>query len=319
MDDALAFAALLRQLPAGSVAAYRGPGAGARMHVSGPAEPLPVFSVTKMFVAAGILRAVDAGLLTLADPLASRLPGAPTGCTIAQVLTHTAGLGNYTAHPQYLQAVMEDPGEPWDLEAIAAASNPGMPGTFAYSNTGYWYLGAMLEEVTAMSLGQYLHREIFEPADMASTRYPEPETSITPSGYSTLWAGPAGAAFSTPADLLCFGDLFSDSNPLFPSTLSAATRAAFMDSVPVEAQAPWREPRYGAGVMIDPGLRLWGHGGAGPGYRGAVFTSLATGAGAAVICPGQTDFSPESVLLSLLGSPPLRTPVPGPACRLPRL
>ncbi|MFL4474266.1 serine hydrolase domain-containing protein [Paeniglutamicibacter sp. MACA_103] len=303
MDDALAFEALLRQLPAGSVAAYRGPGDGARMHVSGPAEPLPVFSVTKMFVAAGVLRAVDAGLLGLADPLASRLPGAPTGCTIAQVLTHTAGLGDYTAHPGYLRAVRDDPGEPWDLEAITAASTPGVPGAFAYGNTGYWHLGAMLEEVTAMSLGQYLHREIFEPADMASTRYPEPETSLTVSGYSTLWAGPAGAAFSTPADLLAFGDLFSDANPLFPSALSPAMRAAFLDSVPVKAPAPWREPRYGAGVMIDPRLRLWGHGGAGPGYCGAVFTSLATGAAAALICPGPTDFSPESALVSLLGLP----------------
>lgn len=302
MDDALAFEVLLRQLPTDSVAAYRGPGVDARMHVSGPAEPLPVFSVTKMFIAAGVLRAVDAGLLTLADPLASRLPGAPTGCTIAQVLTHTAGLGNYIANPDYLRAVEEDPGDPWDLEMIAAASNPGVQGTFAYSNTGYWYLGAMLEEATAMSLGQYLHREIFEPADMASTRYPEPETSLTPSGYSTLWAGPAGAAFSTPADLLGFGDLFSDSNPLFPSTLSNAARAAFMDSVPVQATAPWKEPRYGAGVMIDAGLGLWGHGGSGPGYRSAVFTSPATGAAAALICPDQTDFRPESALLSLLGS-----------------
>lgn len=303
MDDTLAFETLVRQLPAGSVAAYRGPRDGARMHVSGTSEPLPVFSVTKMFVAAGVLRAADAGLLTLADPLASRLPGAPTGCTIAQALTHTAGLGNYTANPKYVRAVLEEPGEPWDLEAIAAASTPGVPGTFAYSNTGYWYLGAMLEEVTGMSLGQYLHREIFEPADMASTRYPEPETSLTASGYSTLWAGPAGAVFSTPADLLGFGDLLADSNPLFPSALSTAARAAFMDSVPVEAPAPWREPRYGAGVMLDPGLRLWGHGGSGPGYSGAVFTSLATGAAAALICPGQSDFSPETALVSLLGSP----------------
>lgn len=302
MDDTLAFEALLRQLPTGSVAAYRGPRDGARIHVSGPAEPLPVFSVTKMFVAAGVLRAVDAGLLTLADPLASRLPGAPTGCTIAQVLTHTAGLGNYTANPDYQHAINADPGEPWELEEISAASTPEKPGTFSYGNTGYWYLGAMLEGITGMSLGQYLHREIFEPADMASTRYPEPETSLTPSGYSTLWAGPAGAAFSTPADLLGFGDLFADSNPLFPSALSNAARAAFMDSVPVQAPAPWKEPRYGAGVMIDAGLGLWGHGGSGPGYRSAVFTSPATGAAAALICPGQTDFRPESALISLLGS-----------------
>jgi hypothetical protein len=138
---------------------------------------------------------------------------------------------------------------------------------------------------------------------MASTRYPGPETSLTSSGYSTLWAGPAGAAFSTPADLLGFGDLFAEANPLFPSALSPAARKAFMDSVPAQAPVPWRKPRYGAGVMIDPVLRLWGHSGSGPGYRSAVFTSVATGSVSALICPGAMDFSPESALVSLLGSP----------------
>ncbi|MBV1780937.1 hypothetical protein KRR55_17620 [Paeniglutamicibacter sp. ABSL32-1] len=75
---------------------------------------------------------------------------------------------------------------------------------------------------------------------------------------------------------------------MFNSALSPAARAAFLDSVPAPAAAPWREPHYGAGVMVDRRLRIRGHGGAVP--------------ATALICPGTTDFSPESALVSLLGS-----------------
>ncbi|MFI8411696.1 serine hydrolase domain-containing protein [Paeniglutamicibacter gangotriensis] len=300
MDDSSLAQALERALPSGSAAACRA-GFGSETRIFGSSEPQPVFSVTKKFVAAGVLRAVDAGALRLSDSLASRLPGAPSGCSIAQVLTHTAGLGDYSTNPEYLTAVREHPSDPWSLDSIAAASRQGEPGIFAYSNTGYWYLGAMLEEVSDMGLGQYLHREVFEPADMGSTRYPELETALTASGYSTLWAGPAGAAFSTPEDLLCFESLVTDTDPPSPAAVSPAMRRAFSQSVPVDAPAPWRDPRYGAGVMIDTKLLLWGHGGSGPGHRSAVFTSWDTGAAVAAIVPEESGFIPEEVLVPLLG------------------
>ncbi|MFJ6416730.1 serine hydrolase domain-containing protein [Paeniglutamicibacter sp. NPDC091659] len=302
MDESRALEDLLALLPSGSVAAYRGPEEpfGNISH-SGSTEPLPVYSVTKMFIAAGVLRAMDAGELKLSDSLASRLEGAPTGCTIREVLHHTAGLGNYTAHPDYVRAVAEMPGEPWGLERIAAASVPGTRGSFEYSNTGFWYLGAMLEQVSGMALGQYLHREVFEPANMMDTRYPDLETSITPSGYSTLWAGPAGAAFSTPADLLRFQQFILGVESFWLPPLSAAATHEFFDSVPVPAQDPWRVPRYGAGVMMDPALAIWGHGGSGPGYRSAVFGRFGSRAAAAVICPGAGSFEAEDALARMLG------------------
>lgn len=302
MDDSPALQDLLALLPTGSVAAYRGPGVpiGNISH-SGSTEPLPVYSVTKLFIAAGVLRAMDAGVLSLDDQLAARLPGAPAGCTIREVLHHTAGLGNYTSDPGYLRAVAEQPGEPWDLERIAEASRPGTRGIFEYSNTGFWFLGAMLEEVSGMALAQYLHREVFEPANMMDTRYPDLETSLTPTGYSTLWAGPAGAVFSTPADLLRFEQFILGTEAFWLPPLTPEATAEFFAPVPAPAPAPWREPRYGTGVMIDPGLGLWGHGGSGPGYRSAVFASLGPGAAAAVICPGAGSFEAQETLALMLG------------------
>lgn len=304
-------------LPGGSVAAWTDPGepSGAIAH-SGSTEPLPVFSATKMFIAAGVLRALDAGKLDLSDSLASRLAGAPAGCTIREVLHHTAGLGNYTADPGYLRAVAEAPGEPWALERITEASAPGAPGRFTYSNTGYWYLGAILEQVSGMALGQYLHREVFEPAGMMETRYPELETSLTPAGYSTLWAGPAGAAFSTPADLLRFQQFVRGPGPSVSRPLGAAATREFFTTVPVPRQSPWKSPHYGAGVMVDPALALWGHGGSGPGYRSAVFGRFDTVSAAAVICPASGTFVPEDVLVEVLGHRETRGPEPAPDGRL---
>ncbi|WP_181150009.1 serine hydrolase [Arthrobacter sp. MYb227] len=61
-----------------------------------------------------------------------------------------------------------------------AASTRVTPGSFEYSNTGFWYLGSMLEELSGMSRSPYLHRKVFEPADMRETRNPELETSLPP-------------------------------------------------------------------------------------------------------------------------------------------
>ncbi|MFF5793118.1 serine hydrolase domain-containing protein [Paeniglutamicibacter sp. NPDC012692] len=315
MEESRALEDLLALLPSGSVAAYRGPEEpfGNISH-SGSTEPLPVYSVTKMFIAAGVLRAMDAGVLKLSDSLASRLEGAPAGCTIREVLHHTAGLGNYTAHPDYVRAVAEVPGEPWSLDRIAAVSAPGSRGRFEYSNTGFWYLGAMLEQVSGMALGQYLHREVFEPANMMDTRYPELETSITPSGYSTLWAGPAGASFSTPADLLRFQQFVLGVESYWSPPLGAAATEEFFASVPVPPQDPWRVPRYGAGVMTDPALGIWGHGGSGPGYRSAVFSRFGNRATAAIICPGAGSFEAEETLVNLLGRRGVKTLTFAPDC-----
>lgn len=291
-------ATLLATLPPGSVAAFKDPLiTGSRIISSGPPEPLPVYSITKLFIAAGVLRALDARLLSLEDSLASRLPGAPSGCSIKEVLHHTAGLGNYTFSPEYLRAVQQEPGSPWSLEKIATASTIGRSGSFDYSNTGFWYLGALLEELSGMSLSQYLHRKVFDPADMHETRYPELETSVINTGYSTLWAGPAGAAYSTPADLLHFVQFIRGNESLWTPPLSGQATKEFFTTVQVAATAPWIDPAYGTGVMVDRELGVWGHGGSGPEYRSAVFAHFDSGLAAAIICPVTDTFFPEEKLL----------------------
>src|SRR6185312_12342433 len=60
-------------------------------------------SLTKTFIAVLVMRLRDEGRLDLADPLGKYLDGAPAGpaasATIAQLLSHTAGLPSETPGP----------------------------------------------------------------------------------------------------------------------------------------------------------------------------------------------------------------------------
>ena len=268
------------------------------VRVAGPDVACPAFSVTKMFVAAAVLRLVESGVLRLADDVREWLPQAPPEATVRELLCHTTGLADYVAAAPYLAAVAARPGQPWDLDRIldtAPAGDRGPLGGFRYCNAGYWLLGAVLEKATGRPLPEVLSATVFEPAGMASTSYPTAGERVTETGYDTRWAGPAGAVWSTPRDLVAFlSALFGG------SLLSAGSLTAMTTAVSVAAGPPWREPGYGLGLMIDRGHGTVGHGGSGPGYGGAAFTTPASGRSVAVITREPSDTDPTELALRLL-------------------
>lgn len=252
----------------------------AGLRVTGACEvALPVFSVTKMFIAVTAVRLAESGQIGLDDELRRWLPAVhpitSPRVTVREVLSHTAGLPDYAGEASYREAVSAGPGRPWGLAEILAASAaaPRSPrGTFRYSNTGYWLLGAALENAAGTGLAELLGTTVFRRAGMVSTRYPEPGSGMTGDGYDTLWAGPAGAAWSTAVDLDLFLTVL-----LSGALVSRASLAAMRNASPVQAPAPWRQPGYGLGLMIDQGLRTVGHGGSGPGYDVAAFACAERG------------------------------------------
>lgn len=285
------------ELPAGvAVAAWD----GARLLCRGPGIRLPVFSVTKMFVAAAVLRLAEQGRLELDACLADVVPAAPAGATVRDALRHTAGLGDYTHAAPYADAVADAPADPWPLDRIVAASTADpapagrrLPpaGSFSYSNVGYWLLGDLLERVQRGPLPVLLRELVFAPSGMASARYPTVAESLTPAGYSTLWAGPAGACWSSAADLVRF---------LRSPGLAPASFSLMVDAVPVDAGDPWIAPGYGLGAMVDSGRGTWGHGGGGPGYSSAAFAAGEGGRCAAVIAPESSGVDPVRCALDFL-------------------
>jgi len=175
-------------------------------------------SVTKQFTAAAILQLQEKGRLSVEDHVSKYLPAFPKGDTITlhQLLTHTAGIYNYTnVDDPEKQAV-----KPVSVaKLIATFANKPLdfpPGSkFSYSNSGYVLLGAIIEKVSGERYGDYVRRHIFQPAGLTRTVYGDaPGMDDRALGYrfdkgalartrhfDMSWAYAAGGVRSTAADL----------------------------------------------------------------------------------------------------------------------
>jgi len=143
-----------------------------------PIEPDMVFrigSVTKQFTAAAILLLEQEGKLSVDDDLRKHLPDFPTSGRVIRIehlLTHTSGIRSYTDMPDFGKRMREDMSVD---EAIALFRNEPLafePGEkYAYNNSGYFLLGAIIEKASGKTYEAYLREKIFEPLGMSQTYY----------------------------------------------------------------------------------------------------------------------------------------------------
>jgi CubicO group peptidase (beta-lactamase class C family) len=146
-----------------------------------PDMQLRLGSITKQFTAVAILMLVEQGKLSLKDDVTRLLPGFPAkdkGITVEHLLHHTAGIRNYTSMLSF--ALIEDKDhsvqqmidffkdEPLDFD-------PGQ--RWAYSNSGYFLLGAIIEQASGMRYADFIAQHIFEPLGMRDTAYEGHERS----------------------------------------------------------------------------------------------------------------------------------------------
>ncbi len=144
-----------------------------KQHVASSETSFRVGSVTKQFTAAAILRLEQDGKLSTEDKVSKHLPEFPgpgKDVTIHQLLTHTAGIWNFTEDPALLahQAEKMTPRQVlemfWDKPLDFPAGSK-----FAYSNSGYCILGAIIEKASGMAYGDYLAKMLFGPAKLTRT------------------------------------------------------------------------------------------------------------------------------------------------------
>jgi D-alanyl-D-alanine carboxypeptidase len=232
-----------------------------------------IASVSKQFVASGIMRLVQEGRLGLGDPIGKHLEGAPAawdGITIRHLLTHTAGLMREAPgfdplkaqsdadviKSAYAQPLRFAPGEKWE-----------------YSNLGYFALAEIIRKVAARPWTDYLAETIFKPSGMHST-YPTNTKERIPTltlGYvdndaprdAPLWQAlrPSGAFLSTVLDLAKW-----DAMLYTESVLSESTRRQMWTPVTLNDGKSYP---YGFGWMIGNvgGHRVVHHSGGMPGAR----------------------------------------------------
>ena len=134
-------------------------------------------SVTKTFVAALALNAAELGTLSLEDTAAELEPGIVSDAkeiTVRELLSHRAGLFDYTSDPALLRGELD----PRALIAIA----DGKPRTegYAYSSTNYLVLGLLLQRAGLAGLAEQLERQILEPYGLDQTTF---ESDTVPGSY----------------------------------------------------------------------------------------------------------------------------------------
>ena len=178
-------------------------------------------SLTKQFTAASILLLEERGKLSVDDRVKKYLPDAAAAwdaITIRHLLTHTAGVPNFTAFADYA------PTAPFATtpEALVARFRDKpldfAPGDrFSYSNSGYVLLGYLIEKISGGSYEAFLQQNIFTPLGMKDSGYdsnsaviPRRASGYLPGGQTPRNAGfvhmtipfSAGALYSTAEDLL---------------------------------------------------------------------------------------------------------------------
>ena len=124
-------------------------------------------SLTKTFIAVLVMRLRDEGRLDLADPLGKHLDaGQAASVTIAQLLSHTAGLASETPGPWWERS----PGDlrPALADIFGTARHPAGR-LFHYSNPGYGLLGALVGRLHGHGWEQALRQEILDPLGMTRT------------------------------------------------------------------------------------------------------------------------------------------------------
>jgi len=246
-------------------------------------------SLTKTFIAVLVMRLRDEGRLDLADPLGRHLDaGEAAGATIAQLLSHTAGLASETPGPWWERS----PGElrPALADILSPAPHPAGR-LFHYSNPGYGLLGALVGQLRGHGWEEALRREILEPLGMARTTLAPEEPhargfavhpwadvmQLEPADPAGLMA-PAGELWSTAEDLCRFAVFLLDGDDrVLPATTLAEMRAP---ASPPGDDA-W-DGGYGLGLQLfrHDGRMLHGHSGSMPGFLATLCVSSADGVGA---------------------------------------
>ncbi|WP_417450278.1 serine hydrolase domain-containing protein [Kordiimonas sp.] len=138
-------------------------------------------SISKQFTAAAVMMLAEEGKLALDDPIGKYLPGLPgewMPATIRQLMLHQSGIPDYEEIRSY--DVYRFRLTPEEVIKIAHSRPMDFaPGTgFYYSNTGYYLLSMIVEQVEKKSLRDVLKARIFDPLKMTHTRFADPAAII---------------------------------------------------------------------------------------------------------------------------------------------
>ncbi|HKY06580.1 MAG TPA: serine hydrolase [Blastocatellia bacterium] len=198
----------------------------ANMEWNIPVEPDTKFrlgSITKQFTSMLILQLVQEGKIKLEAKLTDYLPDyrKDTGdrVTIHHLLNHTSGIPSYTGLPNFFNESSRDAYTVSDfVKKFSSGDLEFEPGTkWAYNNSGYFLLGAIIERITGKPYEQVLKERILDPLGMKNTGYDHHDTILAKraSGYQKRIDGYSNAPYLDMSVPYAAGSLYSTVEDLY--------------------------------------------------------------------------------------------------------
>ena len=231
-----------------------------------PDTKFRIGSITKQFTAIAILQLADQGKLKLEDPVATYYEGAPAAwerITVHHLLNHTSGIVSYTGMKDFFPKMSRDPRTPAEIvkltQDLPLEFDPGT--RYKYNNTGYVFLGHIIEKVSGMKYADYLRQHILDPAGMADTGFDthadvlkKRATGYLPNGKIAPYLDmslphAAGSLYSTVDDFVKWDQALASGKLLSPASWKRMTTPGLSD--------------YGYGLNLKPlaGHASMAHGG----------------------------------------------------------
>lgn len=241
--------------------------------------PINLASNNKMFTAVLIAQLVEQGKLGWDDKVGRFLPDWPqvavrNEVTIAQLLSHTSGLGEFWGPEHQAASPTLDTLDEYGalIRADMPAAEPGK--AFKYSNNGYVLLGLIAQVITGRDYYDLARERIYQLAGMAhSDHFRRDDTAAGIAiGYLAdgsddrqrlaLRGSSAGGGYASARDLLAFANALLDGKLVRPATLARMITSH-------AAMSP--EMGYGYGFGVSTGSeKHFGHDGGTPGTNSSV-------------------------------------------------
>jgi len=260
---------------------FRGARGLASVELGIPLSPDHVFriaSLSKQFASVALLKLVDDGKVALDDPLSKFLPDYPNGdaITVAQLLNHTSGIKSYTGIAEYfVEHIRADRTTAQMIEVFKDLPTDFTPGEkYAYNNSGYILVGAVIEAATDRDWYEYMRTEMLLPNGIKQTQYGDDDVIIpgyvngytlnddkivSPAFYlSMTQPHAAGAVVSTVNDLLKWNRALHEGKVLSVQT--------YERMITPEGAAAEKDYGYGVGVRDIGGHKMIAHSGGIPGF-----------------------------------------------------
>jgi len=233
-------------------------------------------SMTKQFTAVAVMQLVEEGKIDLDADITTYLPDYDTHgykIPVRRLLDHTSGIKGYTELPFFSEMAMRKLPRDSLVTLVGAEPLDFEPGTaLIYSNSAYFFLGLIIEEVTGMTYEEYVQENLFGPVGMADSYYCSERAirehrahgydagpgGLLRKGYlDHTWPYAAGSLCSTVGDLVRWnralhgGDLLSPDAYhalITPSPLEDGTMVRYAMGLGVSGEGKHRVIEHGGGI-----------------------------------------------------------------------